>query len=195
MSEKASLRNLYLHKRNVLTHAEQEQLNNQISDKLIILLGTLSFSSLHTFLPQTGKKEIDTQRIISRIRQDFKEAKIIAPRVTPGTRHMEHYFITPDTRLVLNRWLIPEPDPVSSESADVAQIDIVLIPLLAFDELGFRVGYGGGYYDRFLAECKPSTVKIGVSFFDPIPRIDDIDPFDIPMDFCITPHQIFGWKH
>ncbi len=193
MSQKASLRNLYLHKRNVLSKMDQQQFNQQILDRLLSLLKTLRFSTIHTFLPQTNKNEIDTWKIVEAIRTTFEDVKIIAPRVTPGTRHMEHYYILPHTRMVLNRWLIPEPDPASTEQADVTAIEVVLIPLLAFDEKGYRVGYGGGYYDRFLAQCEAGTLKIGVSFFDPIPRIEDIDPFDIPMDFCVTPREIFNW--
>ena len=193
MTNKTSLRNLYLHKRDVLSKAEQEQYNLQIIEKLGVLLQSLSFSTLHTFLAQTGKKEIDTKRIISLIGDVFVDTKVVVPRIIPGTRLLEHFLLTSETRLVLNRWLIPEPDPSSSELAAVKDIDVVLIPLLAFDERGFRVGYGGGYYDRFLADCKEDVRKIGLSFFDPIPQIDDINPFDIPMDYCITPAKIFEW--
>ena len=191
--EKASLRKQYLHKRDLFSKSEQEQSNFRIAERLIGLLQSFSFSTLHTFLPQTGKKEIDTQRIIAMIREEFPTTKIIVPRVIPGTKEMTHYLLTAETRLLLNRWLIPEPDPITSQIIDPKIIDIVLLPLLAFDKNGFRVGYGGGFYDRFLAECKQETVKIGLSFFEPVDKIEDIDEFDVKMDACITPEHILRW--
>ena len=195
MALKASLRNLYLHKRDLLSKIEQEQFNAQIVENLSILLQGLSFATVHIFLAQTGKKEIDTQQIIDMISAKFGNVGIVAPRITPGTRILEHYLLDSQTKLILNRWLIPEPDPASSELVAVKSIDIVFVPLLAFDNQGFRVGYGGGYYDRFLAECRNDVLKVGLSFFDPIPQIDDINPFDIPMDYCITPGEVFSWPH
>jgi 5-formyltetrahydrofolate cyclo-ligase len=193
MSDKASLRNRYLHKRDLLSKIQRERLNVQIARQLRILLQALSFTSVHTYLSQSGNKEIDTLRIISLIREDFKCTRIVVPRIIPRTKFMEHYLLTTETRLVLNRWLIPEPDPATSEQVQVSDIDLVLIPLLAFDLQGFRVGYGGGYYDRFLSDCGENTLKIGLSFFDPVDRIIDIDHFDIPMDYCVTADKIFNW--
>jgi len=72
-------------------------------------------------------------------------------------------------------------------------IDAVLIPLLAFDNQGFRVGYGGGFYDRFLPACRPEALKVGLSFFDPVDVIEDKDQYDIPMDYCVTPTEIIRW--
>lgn len=68
---------------------------------------------------------------------------------------------------------------------------MVLIPLLAFDKNGYRVGYGKGFYDRFLAECRPDVVKVGLSVFEPIDEITDLNEFDIKMDFCITPNRVW----
>ena len=69
-----------------------------------------------------------------------------------------------------------------------------MIPLLAFDKKGFRVGFGKGYYDKFLARCKPNVIKAGLSFFDPVDEINDISGFDIPLNFCITPKEIFSFS-
>jgi 5-formyltetrahydrofolate cyclo-ligase len=66
----------------------------------------------------------------------------------------------------------------------------VLIPLLAFDKKGNRVGFGKGYYDKFLVHCKPTVLKVGLSFFDPVDEIEDIIGIDIPLDFCVTPKAI-----
>ncbi|TDE13878.1 5-formyltetrahydrofolate cyclo-ligase [Dyadobacter psychrotolerans] len=193
MAEKALLRYQYLYKRNLLTDDEQAEFNMQIAEKLKDLLQNLSVSTVHTFLPQSGKREIDTWRIVEIIRTDFPEIRLVAPSIIPGTKRMNHYLLTPETKLLLNRWLIPEPDPNTSELVVAKKIDAVLIPLLAFDQNGFRVGYGGGYYDRFLAECRPDILKIGLSYFEPVDYIEDKDQYDIPMDICITPSKVIRW--
>ena len=116
---------------------------------------------------------------------------MVAPYVLPGTKEMEHYLLTETSILIPNQWNIPEPDPQTSKRIEPWQINVVLVPLLAFDQRGFRVGYGGGYYDRFLKECRDDVVKIGLSFFGPVEAITDTDLYDIPLNSCITPDQVY----
>jgi 5-formyltetrahydrofolate cyclo-ligase len=68
---------------------------------------------------------------------------------------------------------------------------MAFVPLVAFDRKGFRIGYGKGYYDRYLKRCRPSIPMIGFSFFDPVERIRDINEFDVPLSLCITPSGIY----
>ena len=70
-------------------------------------------------------------------------------------------------------------------------IDAVIIPLLAFDEKGNRVGYGAGFYDRFLRNCKTNVTKIGLSFFPPEKEEIETNHFDIKLTHCITPEKIY----
>jgi 5-formyltetrahydrofolate cyclo-ligase len=67
----------------------------------------------------------------------------------------------------------------------------VLVPLLAFDESGYRVGYGKGFYDRFLQQCRKDVLTVGFSYFDAIDKIEDTHQFDVPLNYCITPHRIY----
>ena len=69
-------------------------------------------------------------------------------------------------------------------------IDVVLIPLIVFDENGHRIGYGKGYYDRFLESCRPDTLKVGLSILPPIKEIPEVEAHDIPMDYCIGIDQV-----
>ena len=68
---------------------------------------------------------------------------------------------------------------------------MVFVPLLAFDLKGHRVGYGKGFYDNLLASCKPETIKVGFSFFDAEAEIEDVFSGDIPLDYCVTPKQVY----
>ena len=75
-----------------------------------------------------------------------------------------------------------------------AEIDVVFIPLLCFDKKGNRVGYGGGYYDKFLTKTKSSCLKIGLSFFEPVDFIKGINMNDIPLDMCVTPEKLYNFR-
>ena len=102
---------------------------------------------------------------------------------------MEAVVVDDDTNYQLNKYNIAE--PVDGTIIVPEAIDMVLTPLLAFDANGYRVGYGKGYYDKFLAMCRPDVLKVGFSYFDPIDRIADVDEFDVPLDICITPNQTY----
>ncbi|HEX8461529.1 MAG TPA: 5-formyltetrahydrofolate cyclo-ligase, partial [Segetibacter sp.] len=71
------------------------------------------------------------------------------------------------------------------------EIDLVFVPLLAYDKRGYRVGYGKGFYDRYLSLCKPEVLKVGFSYFGPEESIDDTHQFDVPLNYCITPDNIY----
>ena len=102
---------------------------------------------------------------------------------------MIHFLLTDNTKIKKNRYNIPEPIDGIVISND--KIDVVFIPLLGFDKAGNRVGYGKGFYDRFLADCKPETIKIGLSFFEAEDKITDIYENDIKLDYCVTPETIY----
>jgi len=88
-----------------------------------------------------------------------------------------------------NSWKIPE--PAGSEIVAPEALDLVIVPLLCFDARGHRVGYGKGFYDRFLRKCRPDCIKAGLSFFPPIDSIDDVYDDDVPLNACITPTETF----
>ncbi|WP_221389656.1 5-formyltetrahydrofolate cyclo-ligase [Dyadobacter sp. NIV53] len=191
--DKASLRREFLQKRLDLTQNEVEIKSLLIAEKTSDFLKNKSFQTIHTFLPQLNKNEIDTRKIISRLKLSFPHIVVVLPYIIPSTREMNHFIFTEETSLVENKWGIPEPDPALSKLIRPEEIDIVLIPLLAFDQSGYRAGYGGGYYDRFLAQCKTETLKVGLSFFEPVKSIEDIDKYDIRMDACILPSGVYEW--
>ncbi|PSL29576.1 5-formyltetrahydrofolate cyclo-ligase [Dyadobacter jiangsuensis] len=193
--KKAALRKEFLQKRKEADERWLVEKNALITQNLEKYVQDEHFKTLHTFLPQLGSREIDTFFIIESFRITFPTMRIAAPYIIPGTREMEHFLVTPFTHLVVNQWKIPEPDPVSSEKVRPEEIDIVLVPLLAFDRKGYRVGYGGGYYDRFLPQTRPDCIKMGLSLFEEVDEIQDVDEYDIPLDLCITPTRTYDFKN
>lgn len=193
MMTKSGLRRTYLSKRKNLDPGSIQQLTQAISANLTAFLRDKSFTTVHIFLTQARNNEVDTLKIIDALRDAFSNLRVAAPFVVPGTRDMLHFSISPGSKFIHNTWQIPEPDPAAELQVLPKEIDVVIIPMLAFDKQGFRVGYGGGFYDRFLPQCRPETWKIGLSFFGPVDKIADLDNFDVPMNACITPDGIFQW--
>jgi 5-formyltetrahydrofolate cyclo-ligase len=141
----------------------------------------------HLFLSIAEHKEIDTEFILHILAG--KDKGIVVAKTDFDTLKMTHYLLTDNTKFKKNRFNIPE--PIDGLEVPTSKIDVVFIPLLAFDKTGNRVGYGKGFYDIFLSECKNDVVKIGLSFFEAENQIDDVFDHDIPMDFCITPEKIY----
>ncbi|PWJ56678.1 5-formyltetrahydrofolate cyclo-ligase [Dyadobacter jejuensis] len=191
---KSEIRDIYQRKRNALPAQEKALLETQLFDQFWTLFGENRPSVVHLFLPQKTSQEPDTTKLLDQIPIKAPNTRFVAPYIVPGTKSLEHYFLDHSTNLIDNQWGIPEPDPQTSQKAEVTDIDMVLIPLLAFDRKGFRVGYGGGFYDRFLALCSERTLKVGLSLFGPLQTINDLNGYDIRMDVCLTPGNIFKWK-
>jgi 5-formyltetrahydrofolate cyclo-ligase len=82
-------------------------------------------------------------------------------------------------------------EPIEGESLSPEKFDLIFVPMLGCDLKGNRIGYGKGYYDKFLAQCRKDVWKIGFSFLDPVEKISDIAPWDIPIDICITPERVY----
>ncbi|WP_072987006.1 5-formyltetrahydrofolate cyclo-ligase [Pseudozobellia thermophila] len=145
-------------------------------------------SYFHLFLPIEEKKEIDTSFLLSVLQG--KDKHVVLPKMLDDQR-LAHYLLTDSTRLKKNKWNIPE--PVEGIEIAPSQIDVVFVPLLAFDQEGQRVGYGKGFYDRFLAECRPDTIKVGLSLFEAEKRIEDSEDTDVPLDYCVTPKRVYSF--
>ena len=194
MPTKAALRRAALPPRRALSPAEVARRSQQLSAQLFANFPVAAWRWLHVFLPLASKNEPDTWQIISRIWAENLPVRLAAPVVQPDGFSLKSYELTPATLLLSSRWGIPE--PVASPAAEVApaRFDAVLVPLLAVDERGQRVGYGGGFYDRFLAQCRPGAQFIGLNILAdaPAPPLADVLPTDVPLHACVGPGGV--WK-
>jgi len=184
---KSELRKLYLQKRRELTESEYLALNHRVTEVFFSSVDLSFIKVLHIFLPVVEKREPDTWLIIDRIRREFPHIRLSIPRVNPETDQLENFYFEGLHQLKKNSWGILE--PTQGIPTPPEKIDMVLVPLLAFDKNGNRVGYGKGYYDRFLATCPPKTKKVGISFFSSEEEIRSTDR-DEQLDHCITPTEV-----
>ena len=186
---KSQLRQRYRARRAALSEIAYRQKNQQLAERL---LAAHDFAgTVHCFLPNKRQREVDTWPIIHRL-WTLPTVRVLAPRCLRSGNELSHHVLTSDTRLEDNRWGIPE--PVDGQECPASSIDWVLVPLLIFDRRGHRVGYGKGFYDRFLAGCRPDARKVGLSLFAPVARVDDVNSEDIPLDAVVTPDQVWNFN-
>jgi len=189
---KQELRKIYLQKRLALSEGEYLKLNHQLCENFFSQIDLSFIKILHTFIPLEKNKEPNTWLIIDRIRREFPHIRLSIPRINNQTGELENFFFEGLHQLQQNSWGILEPK--QGVPTEPEKIDMVLVPLLAFDKCGHRVGYGKGFYDKFLAQCQSTCVKIGVSLLPPVSAIEDVDVFDQPLSTAITPHATISFK-
>lgn len=169
---------------------EIEELSLEIANNLL-KLPIWDASYYHIFLSISDKKEVDTEPILHILQG--KDKNVILSKSDFKTGHLHNYLLTDSTVIKTNAWGIPE--PVDGIEIPADKIEVVFIPLLAFDEQGNRIGYGKGFYDRFLSRCPEDVIKVGLSFFEAENETIEASSFDIPLDFCVTPQKIYNFKN
>ncbi|MDR6564869.1 MULTISPECIES: 5-formyltetrahydrofolate cyclo-ligase [unclassified Arcicella] len=187
---KSALRKHYLAQRKALGQESITEKSQAICDLFFQHFNLSTIEYLHIFLPIIRHHEINTFLIIDRIQQEFPHVQLVVPKSIPETNEMEH-FLYDKSQLVENKWGIPEPIP----TIPVLPIDIsmVIVPLLIFDIAGNRVGYGKGFYDRFLKQCAPDLITIGLCLEEPIDNIEDVNEFDVKINYCISPNRLYSF--
>lgn len=186
---KEELRDIFLKQRIALSDQSCSMMSHTIADKFIGNFDLERLNVLHSFIPLAKNKEPDTWIIIDWIQTKYPDIRISLPRVVARTQQLENFYFDDRFPLKKNKWGLEE--PTQGELTDINDIDIVIVPLVAFDKKGNRVGYGKGFYDKFLAGCRPDCKRVGLSFFEAVDSIDDINTLDVPLDHCITPKTFY----
>lgn len=186
---KDELRKVYLQKRAALTDGEVAHRSFRICEIFFAHVELSRIKVLHSFLPLERSHEPDTWLILDKVQKEFPHIRICLPRVNRTTNSLENIYFEGLHQLERSEWGITEPRRGSVTES--GSIDIVLVPLLAVDGRGHRVGYGKGFYDRFLADCRQDCLRIGLSIFDPVEAIDDVNEFDISLHHCVTPASFY----
>ena len=185
---KAEARAHFINLRKALSETQIEEADLAI----LAHFKTLSFSgikNLHIFLPIAHKNEVNTQLIANWLRENYPAIRLVLSKSDTKQHKLQHFVWDKHTTLQTNQWGITE--PTDGLRVEEKELDMILIPLLAYDLQGNRVGYGKGFYDRFLAKCKPSVQKVGLSYFEPLDFIEVVDSFDVKLNACINPEKIW----
>jgi 5-formyltetrahydrofolate cyclo-ligase len=183
---KAELRKKYKALRNDLSLEVVDGLSMDIANNLL-KMPIWDASFYHIFLTIEEQKEVNTDYILNIL--SGKDKHIVLSKSDFESHLMTHYLLTDNTIIKKNKYNIPE--PIDGIEISTTNIEVVFVPLLAFDKKGHRVGYGKGFYDTFLNACKPETIKIGLSFFEAEDAIEDVFESDVELDYCVTPERVY----
>ncbi len=188
MESREQLRLRFRESRKKLSPQQRDELSIKIANRSLEL-PIWNYALYHLFLTIDRQLEINTEFLLQVLHG--KDKNIVVSRSDFAARTMTHFLLTDQTTLQISKYGIPEPS--GGIQIRPEQIDVVFVPLLAADLKGNRLGYGKGFYDRFLAGCRAETIKVGLSFFAPVKQIMDVHVHDIALDFLVTPDEIFTY--
>ena len=159
------------------------QRNEQLCHAISNFIDEREIQKLHVFLAIKKNNEPDISPLFNSLWAGDK--KIVVSKTDFTFREIRHYYLDEKTNLAINKKGIPE--PINAQEASLNDLDLIFVPLLLSDKHGYRIGYGGGYYDRLLTETK--AVKVGLSLSPPVDEILQKEEWDIPLDYLITPFK------
>jgi 5-formyltetrahydrofolate cyclo-ligase len=185
---KQQARKIYNKKRQEISYTDRMKWD----DLLLINFQTIEtpfLQSVFSFYPMESRNEPNVFLITDYLHFRNLNMQLCYPKMDTKEPNMDAVACHADTIFEANAINILE--PLETSIVDPQDIDLVLVPVLACDTNGNRVGYGKGYYDRYLSRCREDCIKVGISYFEPVDTIDDADGYDVPLNFCITPQQAY----
>jgi 5-formyltetrahydrofolate cyclo-ligase len=185
--DREALRQKILGARDGLSDKVRQAKSISVMQNFWTLLGMQQWSTL--FIYVNFRSEVETLELIKKcINRDIRVA---VPLVEASAVRMIPLLIKdPEQDLVPGYYNIPEPDPKKSLRLEPGEIDAAVIPGSVFDIHGGRLGYGGGYYDRFLLNDAPQAKRIGLAFELQVVDNLPLEPHDQPLDILITEERI-----
>lgn len=183
---KALARKNFKLKRLELTSSELKEFSRKI---IFQLTNEFNFSEklVNIFLPIQKFNEIDLSPLIDEV---LSRKGLICINKTDFKNHsITPYLYSAKIKLEISDFGVPEPS--NGTVISPKEINYVIVPLLACDKHGYRVGYGKGFYDAFLSQCNEKTTFIGVNHFNDLVQIDNIEEHDIPIHYLVTPEKVY----
>ena len=185
--KKALFREKYKELRAQFSDRAIEEMSLQIANKTLEL-PIWDKTYYHLFLPIVEKKEVNTEYLMHVLQG--KDKSIVIPKLNFDTGTLQHILLQENTSLKVSKYGIPE--PVSGIEINPQQLEVIFVPLLTYDQTGNRIGYGKGFYDRFLAQCSSKAIFVGLSLFAPEPIITS-EATDISLHFCVAPRKLYAF--
>ena len=187
MKTKKELRQSYRQRRKQLSSQEVNEWSRKIAQQLAHWLdGKADLEHFHLFFPIAKFNEVNTFYIKDLLEEQGKV--LYTSQVNREGSQLDTLKLPLDAAFFLDEWGIPVPQ--ESLRVSPTKVQVVLVPLLAYDEKGNRLGFGKGHYDTFLGSLSKSVIKIGLSFFPP-EAVLPVESHDIPLNYCITPEQFW----
>ena len=183
---KKDARKLYREKRNALSAGQRSKMD----DLMLIRFQAIELPApvnVLSYWPLESNNEPNTFLFTDYLSFQFPAIQMCYPTVDEESGIIIALAVDDDSTFKANYYDIME--PIDGLMMDPLHLDIVFVPLLIFDQRGYRVGYGKGFYDKFLSNCRSDCLKVGLCYFEPIDTIDDCHEFDVPLDLCITPQK------
>lgn len=185
--EKSLLRNRKMREREWIGSSYRTEKSLFIQEQLL-RLNTVQ-NAKHVMLYVNYRCEVETYSLFAALHQI--NIKTCAPRTSVNDRNLIACLISnPNKELEPGYQGILEPDAEHSKQFDPALLDVVLVPGCVFDHTGGRIGYGGGYYDRFLAQNAPQAIRIGLAFETQVIHQVPLMKHDIKMHYLVTENKI-----
>ncbi len=179
--DKNTIRSKYKALRLNLSDQEWEGLSGSICENAMRwILESPDFQHYHLFLPIARQREIDTFPLLYFLKSNKKH--VYTSRIRGGV--METVLIGDNPSFSEDAWGIPVPDIFELVSPELIQV--VFVPLLAFDKAGNRIGFGKGFYDIFLSSLDKRVLRVGLAYAPPEEKLPS-EPHDVPLDMVITP--------
>jgi len=183
--QKASLREALLQKRLNVSSKKWKENSAEIVQNLKAFAPFYEAKCVHSFISINERKEVNTHPLLQELLEEG--TKVIIPITDFSTGELYHTELTSFDNLKPNKWGVLElPSPTITSLIP----DVILVPLLAADLLLNRIGYGKGFYDRFLATTK--AIKIGLVFHEFIINEIPVEHFDQKLDILISEKEIIS---
>ena len=175
--------------RETMDPRRKERADQAIFRRLVSLREYLRAEWVFTYVSKPI--EVDTFAFIRKALADGK--RVAVPRCVPGTREMEFYEIRSERELKPGAFGVLEPEPEPSRLVGEGVRGLCVVPGFSFDSEGYRLGYGKGYYDRFLPRCARAAVY-GIAY--EAQKVDAVaaGPLDVRLDGIITEKGVYQWK-
>ena len=177
--------------RRSLSESQQFSAGQQLAEHAVLFSSLEQSQHIAAFLSMDG--EINTRPLIARLWHLGK--RVYLPRIDPtAPAQLLFQRYTPHTTLVRHPLGMLEPEENPAECIAFAALDVVIVPLVAFDSHGQRLGMGGGFYDRLLANWQATSVfPVGVAHDCQHQEQLPIEPWDVPLPAVITPTKLWQW--
>jgi 5-formyltetrahydrofolate cyclo-ligase len=179
--EKQALRKRILDARASIAPEERERLSRLITTRVLALPEVQRARCLLAYL--SFGDELATAHLI----ESLRDRRLVLPRIDRAAHRLDLYRVQdPTTDTMPGVWGIREPDPERCVRADLDEIDLIVVPGVAFTSACARLGYGGGYYDELLSRWERPPYRIAAAFDVQIVHAVPLTPADLPVDAVIT---------